>query len=227
MEFAHAAGALGLRAIHGAELSLADGRHLTLLVASDGGGWAKSLPRVDRSPTPLTRNASADADPAGGWSLETLCEHAEGLVCLTGCALHGVHDEPSTAGLREAFGAPGCGSSSSAPWLAGDRAPQRSARRGRTPTRPSAASRPAMSTPTPINVPGCRTRSSRCRHHLTLDLQRDGRRGEPGRTCSPPRRRWQRASAITRRRLPRRRLLAEQLPLRPGRRSRLPLPGGR
>ena len=33
MEFAHAARGLGLRPIHGAELSLADGRHLTLLVA--------------------------------------------------------------------------------------------------------------------------------------------------------------------------------------------------
>ena len=32
MEFAQAAGALGLRAIHGAEVDLADGRHITLLV---------------------------------------------------------------------------------------------------------------------------------------------------------------------------------------------------
>src|ERR1700722_11286083 len=38
MEFAHAARAIGLHPIHGAELSLTDGRHLTLLVA-DGGGW--------------------------------------------------------------------------------------------------------------------------------------------------------------------------------------------
>ena len=32
MEFAQAAGALGLRAIHGVELDLDDGRHITLLV---------------------------------------------------------------------------------------------------------------------------------------------------------------------------------------------------
>ena len=38
MEFAHAARGLGLRPIHGAELSLADGRHLTLLVAVEQ-GW--------------------------------------------------------------------------------------------------------------------------------------------------------------------------------------------
>ena len=38
MEFAQAAKALGLRAIHGAEVTLADGRHLTLLVR-DATGW--------------------------------------------------------------------------------------------------------------------------------------------------------------------------------------------
>src|SRR5437588_12380183 len=39
MEFARAAQGLGLRAIHGAELSLSDGRHVTLLVA-DARGWS-------------------------------------------------------------------------------------------------------------------------------------------------------------------------------------------
>src|SRR5215212_8772709 len=38
MEFAQAAKALGLRAIHGAEVTLDDGRHLTLLVR-DEQGW--------------------------------------------------------------------------------------------------------------------------------------------------------------------------------------------
>src|SRR4051812_22056755 len=38
MEFAQAAQSLGLRAIHGAEVSLDDGRHLTLLVR-DAHGW--------------------------------------------------------------------------------------------------------------------------------------------------------------------------------------------
>ena len=38
MEFAQAAAPLGLRAIHGAEVDLADGRHLTLLV-EDERGW--------------------------------------------------------------------------------------------------------------------------------------------------------------------------------------------
>src|SRR5438270_10510401 len=39
MEFAVAARALGLRPIHGAELTLRDGRHLTLLV-QDPRGWS-------------------------------------------------------------------------------------------------------------------------------------------------------------------------------------------
>src|SRR5207302_7411506 len=39
MEFAVAAQALGLRAIHGAEIDLDDGRHVTLLV-EDAAGWA-------------------------------------------------------------------------------------------------------------------------------------------------------------------------------------------
>ncbi|MEA2280712.1 MAG: error-prone polymerase, partial [Solirubrobacteraceae bacterium] len=38
MEFAQAAAGLGLRALHGAEVDLDDGRHLTLLV-QDGRGW--------------------------------------------------------------------------------------------------------------------------------------------------------------------------------------------
>src|SRR6201996_7168166 len=44
MEFAVAARALGLRAIHGAEIDLDDGRHLTLLV-ENATGWS-SLCRI-------------------------------------------------------------------------------------------------------------------------------------------------------------------------------------
>ena len=39
MEFAQSARALGLHALHGAEIDLDDGRHLTLLVR-DAGGWS-------------------------------------------------------------------------------------------------------------------------------------------------------------------------------------------
>ena len=44
MEFAQAALGLGLRAIHGAEMALEDGRHVTLLV-EDAAGW-RNLCRI-------------------------------------------------------------------------------------------------------------------------------------------------------------------------------------
>ena len=56
MEFAQAAGALGLRAIHGAEVDLDDGRHLTLLV-EDTAGW-RNLCRI------LSRAHAHTRDPA-------------------------------------------------------------------------------------------------------------------------------------------------------------------
>src|SRR5215218_1560470 len=55
MEFAQAAGALGLRAIHGAEVDLDDGRHLTLLVETQQ-GW-RNLCRV------ITRAHAHSRDP--------------------------------------------------------------------------------------------------------------------------------------------------------------------
>ena len=56
MEFAQAAEALGLRAIHGAEIDLDDGRHVTLLV-EDATGW-RNLCRI------LTRAHAHDRDHA-------------------------------------------------------------------------------------------------------------------------------------------------------------------
>ena len=99
MEFAQAAGALGLRAIHGAELDLDDGRHITLLV-EDERGW-RNLCRI------LTRAHAHSRDPHApppAVPLETVEEHAEGLVCLSGCARHGVRDEPTMRRLLAAFG---------------------------------------------------------------------------------------------------------------------------
>ena len=58
MEFAQSARALGLRAIHGAEVTLADGRHLTLLVR-DARGWS-NLCRL------LTRAHAHVRAPDGG-----------------------------------------------------------------------------------------------------------------------------------------------------------------
>ena len=99
MEFAQAAGAQGLRALHGAELDLADGRHVTVLV-EDAKGW-RNLCRIL---TTAHAHGRDPGEPPPMTSLETLEAHAEGLVCLSGCADHGVHDEPTLQRLRDAFG---------------------------------------------------------------------------------------------------------------------------
>ncbi|MDQ6745030.1 MAG: DNA polymerase III subunit alpha [Actinomycetota bacterium] len=101
MEFAVSARAQGLRPIHGAEIDLDDGSHLTLLV-QDARGWS-NLCRILTRAHALTREQSGPPSPPSV-SLSTVLHHAEGLVCLSGCALYGVHDEPTLTRLREAFG---------------------------------------------------------------------------------------------------------------------------
>ncbi len=103
MELAQAAGAYGVRPLHGAEIDLTDGRHLTLLVR-DARGW-RNLCRLLTLAHAHTREGPARrerVEPSVG--LEAVREHSEGLVCLTGCATHGVHDEPTARRLLEAFG---------------------------------------------------------------------------------------------------------------------------
>src|SRR5690348_7019512 len=119
MEFAVAARALGLRPIHGAEIDLADGRHLTLLVQNTE-GWA-NLCRI------LTRAHAHTRERPGPPTqsyveLETVLEHSGGLVCLSGCALRGIHDEAALGRLREAFGAERLRVELQRPFLRDDRA---------------------------------------------------------------------------------------------------------
>ncbi len=124
MEFAVAAGALGLRAIHGAEIDLEPGRHLTLLVES-ARGWS-NLCRILTRAHAHTRDGRPGAPPTQPYvPLETVLEHTEGLVCLSGCALRGVHDEPTLLRLRDAFGAEGLRVELQRPFLHGDRARNR------------------------------------------------------------------------------------------------------
>jgi error-prone DNA polymerase len=129
MEFAQAARDLGgLRPIHGAEVTVTDAtsddpRHLTLLVR-DARGWANlcrllthahAHTRVYRSDQPVprregprrsrgsaTRMSRVVDDPHV--SLEDVEAHAEGLVCLSGCARQGIRDEPTMRRLLRAFG---------------------------------------------------------------------------------------------------------------------------
>jgi error-prone DNA polymerase len=214
MEFAASARALGLRAIHGAELTLDDGRHLTLLV-EDERGWrnlcrlltlahahtrGSELPvrthgrepgvlsRAEGSarrgrvgdpgtgtPVPGARSPRSGAEtgpgagpgePAAGArapgaarpvrredpliaaalpgprtgsaprmrtrqatqpfvSLAQVAAHAEGLVCLSGCAGHGVHDLDSLRLLRAAFGRDHLHVELQRPYLRDDRARNR------------------------------------------------------------------------------------------------------
>src|SRR5579862_3014380 len=122
MEFAVAARALGLRAIHGAEVDLVEDRHLTLLV-QDARGWS-NLCRILTAAHAHTRERPGP--PSQPWvTVETVLEHSEGLVCLSGCALHGVDDEPTLIRLREAFGAERMRIELQRPFLRHDRARNR------------------------------------------------------------------------------------------------------
>jgi error-prone DNA polymerase len=124
MEFAVSARALGLRPIHGAELDLDDGRHLTLLVR-DARGWS-NLCRILTHAHARTREGRPGAPPANPLTpLEAVLKHAEGLVCLSGCALHGVHDQPTLERLREAFGPERLRVELQRPFLRDDRARNR------------------------------------------------------------------------------------------------------
>jgi error-prone DNA polymerase len=102
MELAQAALDAGVKAIHGAEIDLSDGRHLTLLVR-DARGW-RNLCRIVTHAHAHTRENHGRERGEPSVQLQTVLDHSEGLVCLTGCAGHGVHDEPTARALLDAFG---------------------------------------------------------------------------------------------------------------------------
>jgi len=104
LEFAHAAKHFGVRPITGAEVTLAGGAHVTLLVETAAGyanlcrlltaAHADTRPKEGREPLP----------PALEQAL--LEELNDGLVCLSGCARDGlaVHYPNAAARLAAAFG---------------------------------------------------------------------------------------------------------------------------
>jgi error-prone DNA polymerase len=105
LEFAHAAKAFGVRPITGAEVTLSDGSHVTLLVESPRGyaNLCRLLTEAHRHTRPPGRESEL-LPPA---LEQTLLEQLnEGLVCLSGCARHGlaVHDPNAAARLAAAFG---------------------------------------------------------------------------------------------------------------------------
>jgi len=102
MEFAHACKGLGVRPITGTELTvalLADGtktayidrfssrRHLTLLVEDEAG--YRNLCRLLTLAHSHTRGNTTRSQTQPWATLEQVEEHAEGLVCLSGCARDG------------------------------------------------------------------------------------------------------------------------------------------
>ncbi|HET8894106.1 MAG TPA: error-prone DNA polymerase [Gaiellaceae bacterium] len=104
LEFAHAAKHLGVRAITGAEVTLDEGSHLTLLVETSQ-GYA-NLCR-------LLTAAHAGTRPTDGAELlppaldpRLLEELHDGLVCLSGCARQGlaVRDPNAAARLADVLG---------------------------------------------------------------------------------------------------------------------------
>jgi error-prone DNA polymerase len=103
LEFAHAAKAFGVRPITGAEVTLADGSHVTLLVETSR-GYA-NLCRLLTVAHAETRAKLAEPVPPA-LPLQTLLELGEGLVCLSGCARHGlaVRDPNAAARVAAAFG---------------------------------------------------------------------------------------------------------------------------
>jgi len=106
MEHAQAASALGLRAIHGAEVDVTDPggvRHVTLLV-EDERGWRNLCRLLTLAHAHTRPDASRRILLAPSVPLEALLAHAEGLVCLSGCARRGVRDEPTMRRLLDAFG---------------------------------------------------------------------------------------------------------------------------
>jgi error-prone DNA polymerase len=94
-----------VRAIFGAEVTIEhpdSASHLTLLVR-DGAGW-RNLCRLLTRAHARTRDAVDRRAGQPSVSLDAVREHAEGLVCLTGCHEHGVEDEPTARRLLDAFG---------------------------------------------------------------------------------------------------------------------------
>jgi error-prone DNA polymerase len=100
MEFAHACKGLGVKAITGAEVTLDDGAHITLL-AQDRTGYSNLCRVLTLSHEHTRANPRERTQPHV--SLAAVERHAEGIVCLSGCAGHGAARRHG-ARLLAAFG---------------------------------------------------------------------------------------------------------------------------
>src|SRR4051794_13120800 len=106
LEFAHAAKDLGVRPITGAEVTMEGGSHITLLVESSR-GYANLCRILTESHAGTRQPGREDREPLPPTVAQRFVEeHAEGLVCLSGCARKGlaVNDPDAAARLARAFG---------------------------------------------------------------------------------------------------------------------------
>ena len=104
LEFAHAAKHFGVRPITGAEVTLEDESHVTLLV-EDARGYA-NLCRLLTTAHAHTRDTANRAPLPPRLAQALLEEQNDGLVCLSGCARDGlaVRNPNAAARLAGAFG---------------------------------------------------------------------------------------------------------------------------
>ncbi len=194
MELAQSAADCGIRAIHGAELDVmleppGATRHITLLVA-DEQGWS-NLCRILTLAHAHTREGSARrvrGEPS--LELEAVLEHAEGLICLTGCAersaIGGEQGQATIRRLREGFSAEALYVELQRPYARHDRARNRAFA--------ELARRSGLRCVATGNVHA--HDSSRAelqdafvalRHHSTLDASEPLRRGNASHVMSTPR----------------------------------------
>src|SRR3982751_4104858 len=87
MEHAQACTALGIRPITGAELTLDDGHHITLL-CEDATGYRNLCKLITRSHA-HTRDRRPGPPDQPRVALSEVEERTAGLVCLSGCAREG------------------------------------------------------------------------------------------------------------------------------------------
>jgi error-prone DNA polymerase len=106
LEFAHAAKALGVRPITGAEVTLGSGAHVTLLVETRR-GYANLCRLLTEAHAGTRRAGREGREPLPpSVALERVAELSDGLVCLSGCARRGLGlvDPNAAARLADAFG---------------------------------------------------------------------------------------------------------------------------
>ncbi len=134
MELAQAAKSHGVRAIHGAEIDLTgtcvrgeeSPRHITLLVR-DRRGWSNLCRIITLAHAHTREGANRRELAAPSVDLQAVLDHAEGLVCLTGCADRsvlgsGAGGEPAARRLLDAFGPEGLYVELQRPYARHDRA---------------------------------------------------------------------------------------------------------